>query len=487
MKLQSQNRAEADESANARTELRALIAAPGACKCPTWLNRRTGLHACPCCGFRGDPVDHLVFSARIAAGDDAGVAARAARVLRKRVNAWYAASGWSPMVDVECWDHVADLPADGQLWLFGGYGPAGRARWNTTAVPEPVRASRSFTYYLGGRPNWLADLPSDVPLMIAAPTLARYRDTESDRFTSRRYGNWFGDSGAFMALTGSGTNRGEVHPWHMHPDSYGALWVRLIMDVGMPDFVAPQDAPCEQVCRDVTGATTREHIKHTVRNYLYLVENFPMVPWLPVIQGETAEDYLYCERLYLEAGVDLAELARVGVGSICRRASVPEIVEVIRLFADKGYRLHGFGVKTEALPIIGHLLWSADSYAWSDTARKEQYLMPGCDHRTRECAKSHGTGCVEHLTDCRNCPRYAQAWRLEVLAKIGARDLLAARVVRVVPAAPDVDLVDIVDGAPAVLPVAWPTPVELPPRRLAARGPGRRRCAGRGEQLTLTP
>lgn len=399
----------------ARAALRSLLAEPGACKCPTRRNRRTGLHTCPCCGFRGRLVDHLAWSALTATTTDRERARRGATALRGRVSTWLATSGWAPVVDVECWDHPRPLATEGQLELLG----TADQSWNEKPVPAAPTPERRFTYYLGGRPNWLVDhVDQDVPLMIAAPTLARYRDTSTDRFRSRRWGNWFGDSGAFMALTGSGTNRGEQHPWHMHPDDYGALWVRLITDVGMPDFVAPQDAPCEQVCREATGATTRQHIDHTLANFLYLRENFPMVPWLPVIQGETAADYLYCERLYLDAGVDLAAETRVGIGSICRRGNVPEIVEVIRLFAGRGYRLHGFGVKIEALPIIGHLLWSADSYAWSDTARKDNHRMAGCDHRTRECARDHGPGCAEHQTDCRNCPRWAQEWRRRVLAEL---------------------------------------------------------------------
>lgn len=280
--------------------------------------------------------------------------------------------------------------------------------------PEAWIAKRNerpaFTYYLGGRPNWLIEhVPNDVPLMIAAPTLSRYRDTGSDRFDLRRWGRWFGDSGAFMALTGSGRNRGEVHPWHLDADDYGGMWVRLMDDIGRPDFVAPQDLPCEPIVRERTGLTVRQHIEITVENFVYLRENFPMVPWIPVLQGWDADDYLYCEQLYLAAGVDLAGEPRVGVGSICRRGTIPGIVAVLELFAGRGYKLHGFGVKVEALPVIGHLLTSADSYAWSERARKGHVMHDGCDHRSRTTGEP---------TDCRNCPRWAVAWRRRVLATL---------------------------------------------------------------------
>lgn len=284
-------------------------------------------------------------------------------------------------------------------------------------------AKRPFTYYLGGRPNWLngEHVDSDVPLFISIATLARYTSGPADTmgawddFNITTAQPWALDSGAFTALTSGGPDR---HPWHLDADSYGGLVTRLVEDMGrMPDFVAPQDMPCEPVVCARTGLTPRQHAELTVENFLYLRENFPFIPWIPVIQGWEADDYLYCESLYQAAGVDLAAEHRVGVGSICRRGHVPSIARVIRLFAERGYRLHGFGVKVSALPIIGDLLTSADSYAWSERARKGNVMLPGCDHRSK-------TG---ERTDCRNCPRWAMAWRERVLASLdGGEHALAA-------------------------------------------------------------
>lgn len=275
------------------------------------------------------------------------------------------------------------------------------------------RGPATFTYYLGGRPNWLTApelIDQDVPLFIAAPTLARYK-TRGEAFPLRRWGRWALDSGAFMALTTKGAD--DVHPWHMDADDYGSFVVRLVDDLGMPDFAAPQDWPCEPKVRKRTGLTVREHIELTVANFVHLRENFPMIPWIPVLQGWDAADYLYCADLYEANGVDLASYERVGVGSICRRAHVPSIVAVIELFAGRGYRMHAFGVKTTALPVIGHLLASADSYAWSENARKNNHMHAGCDHRSKPNADG-----VTVPTDCRNCPRWAVEWRRRVLAKL---------------------------------------------------------------------
>ncbi len=81
-------------------------------------------------------------------------------------------------------------------------------------------------------------------------------------------------------------------------------------------------------------------------------------------------DYLDCVRLYASAGIDLAALPRVGLGSVCRRQSTAEIAVIVAALARRGLRLHGFGVKTGGLHLYGHQLASADSMAWSYTARR---------------------------------------------------------------------------------------------------------------------
>src|SRR5256885_16913365 len=99
------------------------------------------------------------------------------------------------------------------------------------------------------------------------------------------------------------------------------MWVRLADAIGPPDFVAIQDWPCEPAARARTGLTVREHQRATLDSYLYLSEQFPMVPWIPVLQGWAAWEYEEHAELYQRAGVDLAACRRVGLGSGCRRAS----------------------------------------------------------------------------------------------------------------------------------------------------------------------
>lgn len=113
--------------------------------------------------------------------------------------------------------------------------------------------------------------------------------------------------------------------------------------------------------------------------------------------------------MYADRGVDLAACRRVGVGSICRLTELDGVVERITQLEDlaaQGLRLHGFGIKTDALPLIGHVLASADSMAWSANvrynARRNPIRLPGCTH----------------AGDCRNCYQYAVTWREKVLARL---------------------------------------------------------------------
>jgi hypothetical protein len=262
--------------------------------------------------------------------------------------------------------------------------------------------ARRMTFFLGAhRPHWLA--ATDVPLFVSAHTLARYADrgNEWENLPGAQC-SWALDSGGFTELRDHGT-------WTMDADTFGGMVTRFQMYVGQPVFAAIQDWMCEpfvihggtwQGQRFVgTGLSVQIHQELTVESYLYLAENFPFVPWAPVLQGWTLADYLRCAEMYEDAGVDLAAADVVGLGSVCRRQSTAEIGAIVGALAGRGYRLHGFGVKIEGLAQYGHMLTSADSQAWSLGARLENAKLPGC----------------EHAGPCNNCLTYALAWRERVL------------------------------------------------------------------------
>lgn len=63
-----------------------------------------------------------------------------------------------------------------------------------------------------------------------------------------------------------------------------------------------------------------------------------------------------------------------------------------------GLRLHGFGVKLLGLAAMSPYLESADSMAWSFTARWQPVRLKGCTHK-----------------NCANCRRWALQWHGKVL------------------------------------------------------------------------
>lgn len=97
----------------------------------------------------------------------------------------------------------------------------------------------------------------------------------------------------------------------------------------------------------------------------------------------------------------------MGLGSVCRRQATGQIGAITSELARLGLRPHGFGVKRRGLARYADHLHSADSLAWSIHARHRPALA----------------GCTRHR-NCANCPRYALAWRAEVLADLdGPRQL----------------------------------------------------------------
>lgn len=272
-----------------------------------------------------------------------------------------------------------------------------------TLDPTNADPARHMTFYVGCHmPRWMETSPA--PLFISARTLAKYR-RGGDPFPKGRC-LWALDSGGFTELQ----QHGE---WTMDPDTYGGMVYRFMEDTGYgPKFAAPQDWMCEPAVIKGgtwngqtfagTGLSVAIHQDLTIENFLYLRENFPAAPWIPVLQGWTLDDYLSHVEQYAAAGVDLADEQLVGLGSVCRRQSTGEIGLITGTLAARGLRLHGFGVKAQGLAAYGQNLASADSLAWSFGARREQIKLPECTHRG----------------DCRNCLRYALRWRETVLASL---------------------------------------------------------------------
>jgi hypothetical protein len=235
------------------------------------------------------------------------------------------------------------------------------------------------------------------------------------------------DSGGFSELQKYGI-------WRRSAAEYVELVRRIVGQLGpeLCQWVAPQDCMCEDLViygglgprglvfkgtREMRGlgpmdpeqdrtTAVRIHQRLTRDNYLELRELAPELRFIPVLQGQTLEDYVYCDQLYREAGVDLSAAPVVGLGSVCRRQATEEIEEIVDHFHAKGYRLHGFGVKTLGLGRYGPKLVSADSLAWSEDARR----------RPDGFGPVHQPGARRHK-NCANCADYAVWWHQRLVKR----------------------------------------------------------------------
>lgn len=251
-------------------------------------------------------------------------------------------------------------------------------------------------FYLGTHEvSWLGR--TTVPLFVSR------RRFERQRNYPRALGDWALDSGGFTELD-------LYHGWTMPPAQYVSRVRRYAAEVGRMAWASPQDWMCEPWIVAKTGLSVDEHQRRTVANYLELRALAPELPFVPVLQGWDRGDYLRCVEMYGRAGVDLAAHPLVGVGSVCRRQATSEIADLLSELAGFGFRLHGFGVKTLGLRRYGHILASADSLAWSYRARMA----------ARERLRGEGPPAPCTHASCANCQRFAESWRVELLASLPA-------------------------------------------------------------------
>jgi hypothetical protein len=259
-------------------------------------------------------------------------------------------------------------------------------------------------FYLGTHePAWLGR--SHVPLFISAVRLRRLK-----RKLPRARVPWALDSGGFSVLSKHGG-------YPQSAEEYVAEVRRWSEEIGLMDWAAIQDWMCEPVMLARTGLTVAEHQRRTVQSYLDLRRIAPDLPWVPVLQGFTREEYLHCASLYAAAGVDLADGRLVGIGSVCRRESTREAESIIRELAGRGIQLHGFGFKLAGLERCRDVLASADSLAWSDGARAR------ASEARRECRRGQvalfDNSSSTAIASPQNSPAVALAWQSRVLARAG--------------------------------------------------------------------
>lgn len=246
------------------------------------------------------------------------------------------------------------------------------------------------------QPAWLRTV--EVPVFVSHTRLRRYK-TLPKRLKGARFAV---DSGAFSEIAKYGRFITE-------PGEYADALLRYREEIGGLMWASPQDFMCEPHMLAKTGLDVREHQRRSIASVELLRTLAPGVHVIPVLQGNDVNSYLECARGFAAAGIDLAAEPLVGLGSVCRRQSTREIVEIVgTLTAELGCRLHGFGLKIKGLEQLVRAgeaqCYSADSMSWSYAGRR----VAGCSHGRPVKSES-------------NCLSYALEWRERLLARIPAQ------------------------------------------------------------------
>ncbi|MCB0939152.1 MAG: hypothetical protein KDB72_02810 [Mycobacterium sp.] len=227
------------------------------------------------------------------------------------------------------------------------------------------------------------------------PLFVSHRRLAGRKCLPRAIAEYAVDSGAYTELLLHGR-------WTVSPQQYCVAIRRYDAEIGRVAWAAPQDWPVESNVLAETGLSVEDHQRLTVENFLELQQCWgdDDQPWMPVIQGNTVDEYRRGWEMYGKAGIDLKNFPLVGVGSVCRRQATAEIDAVVSalLRLDPGLPLHTFGAKGQGIARYGHKICSADSLAWSAQARRRPPL-PGHTH-----------------SSCSNCLDFALLWRERVLA-----------------------------------------------------------------------
>lgn len=242
-------------------------------------------------------------------------------------------------------------------------------------------------FFLGAHhPTWLKKPEYEGPFFVSRTSLERYKTLPVSQH------DWAMDSGGFTQLHKHGQ-------WTITAKDYATFVQRCFDEIGKLQWAAPQDWMCEETALKKSGLTVKEHQRLTIENFLELRELLGELI-IPVLQGWEHDDYLICCDLYEKAGVDLTQEKVIGLGSVCRRNATKSINQIIESL--QPLNLHGFGIKGEAFLANLDKLVSADSMAWSFTARYQPRLE----------------GCPDTHKTCANCYRFANQWRNKLLNKV---------------------------------------------------------------------
>jgi hypothetical protein len=202
--------------------------------------------------------------------------------------------------------------------------------------------------------------------------------------------DWIMDSGAFTEISINGK-------YTFTPQEY-----LHYIELHQPKIFFNKDFMCEPSILKKTGMTVKQHQEKTIDNQIKimnLLENYNINSvFAGCIQGWEISDYLNHIDMLKQGGLITSKM---GVGSVCRRNSKSQILEILQAVKQElpNTKLHGFGIKTDILkePLVYKYLDSCDSMAWSFAGRKiKSKPCPVCEYTDAK--------------NCANCYRFMLKW-----------------------------------------------------------------------------
>jgi hypothetical protein len=243
------------------------------------------------------------------------------------------------------------------------------------ARQEFLAEFRPSIFLIGLNPRWqiYKFLPDGINVMFSAAGFwdNRAREWRRGKKFKPSFGIKWLDCGGFTML-----NQYGDYPFSVI--NYANLVARL-----RPDYYATMDYPCEpEISRTLGLASNQERIEATVNNAAKLAdwERQLKGTMVPVIQGYSLDEYLYCLDLYARADLIRDYMA---VGSMCRRISDSELGQLIPgiYYAAQSLgcsKLHFFGLKlSPSLEIYSDMIYSRDSAVAMDSYCAETRIRRG--------------------------------------------------------------------------------------------------------------
>ena len=253
-------------------------------------------------------------------------------------------------------------------------------------------AFMTITFYATMSCDHLRPFMADVPILLPASSWSRKNMRKPN--LPPHVQHVAADSGGFVATFKWGDYR-------YTPEQY-VKW----LDSFQPRWAATMDYCCEREVAANAGIVRQRQQRTTDMAYLFW-KHYRSISWawVPTVQGWYVEDYIRHARelrpLIEEMGGAGNPYFRVGIGTLCARASAKMVHEVVQAVAEQlpGIPLHLWGVKLGVLQSPYELpqVISVDSAAWEGLMFKGRTEWQQCKGRMTQKEYAHNIALPRYL------------------------------------------------------------------------------------------